>query len=257
MLPFIFIFGLKISMYGLLIVLGVVIASTVAVLFPSKNGVPKQDIIFAICYAGIGAFLGAKILYLIITIPQLLSYKEQVIFSMELITELISHGFVFYGGLIGGVLAVYIYARKFKLHFFNLIEIMVPVVPLIHSIGRLGCFCAGCCYGRPMAPPFGVHFHPDSVAPQEIYLFPIQLLESSLNFILFIFIFIYSRKERRSGQILGLYFIGYSIVRFMLEYFRYDVVRGILWGLSVSQWISILLFPVGLYLLKIINNDRK
>lgn len=256
MLPFIFVFGLKISMYGLLIVLGVAIGTAAAVFFPSKKGVSKQDIIFATCYAGIGALLGSKILYLIITIPQLLNHKEQIIFSKELITELITSGFVFYGGLIGGVLSVYIYARKFNLHFLNLIEIMVPVVPLIHSIGRIGCFCAGCCYGKPMDPPFGVHFHPESVAPKGIALFPIQLLESVLNLMLFIGIFIYSRKERRSGQILGLYFIGYGIVRFILEYFRYDVARGIFWGLSVSQWISILLLPIGLYLLKIINKDR-
>ncbi len=250
MLPFIYIFGLKISIYGLLIVLGVATGSTVAVFFSSKKGVPRQDIIFAICYAGIGAFLGAKFLYLTITIPQLLNRKGHVTFSWLMITELITYGFVFYGGLIGGILAVYIYARKYKLHFFNLIEIMVPVIPLIHSIGRLGCFCAGCCYGRPMAPPFGLHFHPDSVAPQEITLFPIQLLESALNLILFIGIFIYSRKERRSGQILGLYFMGYGIIRFILEYFRYDAARGIYLGLSVSQWISILLVPIGLYLLR-------
>ena len=80
MLPFINIFGLKISMYGLLIVLGVAIGSAVAVFFPSKKGIPKQDVIFSICYAGIGAILGAKILYLIITIPQLLNHEKQVVF---------------------------------------------------------------------------------------------------------------------------------------------------------------------------------
>jgi len=74
-----------------------------------------------------------------------------------------------------------------------------------------------------------------------------------LNLILFVVIFVYSRRERRSGQILGLYFIGYSIIRFILEYFRYDMVRGIFGGLSVSQWISILLLPVGFYLLKIMK----
>ncbi|NLX64734.1 MAG: prolipoprotein diacylglyceryl transferase [Clostridiaceae bacterium] len=250
MLPFIYIFGIKISMYGLLIVLGVAMGSAVAVFFPSKKGVPKQDVIFAICYAGIGAILGAKILYLIVTIPQLLNYKEQIVFSWELVYELIAYGFVFYGGLIGGVLFVSIYALNYNLHFFDLIEILVPVVPLIHSIGRLGCFSAGCCYGKPMAPPFGVQFHPESVAPKNITLFPIQLLESVLNLILFIVIFVYSRKDRRSGQILGFYFIGYGIIRFILEYFRYDVVRGIFAGLSVSQWISILLFPIGLYFLR-------
>ncbi|HHU91180.1 MAG TPA: prolipoprotein diacylglyceryl transferase [Clostridiaceae bacterium] len=253
MLPFINIFGLKISMYGLLIVLGVAIGSAVAVFFPSKKGIPKQDVIFSICYAGIGAILGAKILYLIITIPQLLNHEEQVVFSWELIAQLMAYGFVFYGGLIGGVLSVLIYAIKYNLHFFNLIEILVPVIPLIHSIGRLGCFSAGCCYVKPMDPPFGVHFHPDSVAPKDISLFPVQLLESVLNLILFVVIFVYSRRERRSGQILGLYFIGYSIIRFILEYFRYDMVRGIFGGLSVSQWISILLLPVGFYLLKIMK----
>lgn len=249
MLPFITVFGIKIPMYGLLISAGVALGVFITARFPCKKGIARQDILFASCFAGIGAFAGAKLLYLAITIPQLLQMATPPAFSWELVTTLFSYGFVFYGGAIGGLLGIFIYARKYKINFFNLSEILIPSIPLIHAIGRLGCFCAGCCYGRPMDPPWGVLFRTDSVALQGITLFPIQLLESALNLVLFVGLFAYSRKERFNGQILGFYFIGYGIERFVLEYFRYDEVRGFILGLSTSQWISLLLIPIGLFLL--------
>jgi phosphatidylglycerol:prolipoprotein diacylglycerol transferase len=117
----------------------------------------------------------------------------------------------------------------------------------MHAIGRIGCFCAGCCYGRAMDPPFGVYFRADSVAPIGVALFPVQLLESVLNFILFIILFGYSRKPRADRQITGLYIACYGVIRFILEFFRGDGERGILWIFSTSQWISLALIPLGLY----------
>lgn len=246
MLPFITVFGIQIPMYGLMITIGALAGTLLAVY--STRRFSREDLLFSICYAGIGAMVGAKVLFLAITLPQLI--KEGVALSWPLLQELFAAGFVFYGGLLGAVAAVMIYARKFKLPVFALTEALIPSVPLVHAFGRIGCFCAGCCYGRPMAPPWGMVFS-SPLAPAGVALFPVQLVEAGFNLVLFAWLFAYSRRRRKPGQVLGLYLAAYGIIRFGLEYLRYDAVRGIALGLSTSQWISLALAPVGVLLLLI------
>ena len=247
MLPFINVFGISIPMYGLMISIGVALGVLAAVYLPCKKNIPRQDLFFSFCYAGIGVFIGAKLLYLITVAPSLFFSDDAPEITLELIIRLFRYGFIFYGGVFGGILAVYIYTKKYKLSFINIMEVLIVSVPLIHAVGRIGCFCAGCCYGRPAAPPWGVYFKAGSSAPYGVSLFPIQLLESAINIVLFAAIFIYSRKDRKDGQIIGFYFVGYGIERFILEYLRYDQAP-ILLGLSLSQIISLLIIPIGILL---------
>ncbi len=249
MLPFITIFNRQIPMYGLLIMAGVSLGVSFAVFFPAKKHIARQDIFNAVCYAGVGVFAGAKLLYIVLTLPELFFAQNAPALTWELVYRLFAYGFVFYGGVLGGLFGIFLYACKYKLAFLPLTETLIPAVPLVHAVGRIGCFCAGCCYGVPMEPPWGVYFHADSVALHGVPLFPVQLYEAALNVVLFIGLFAYSRKERRPGQILGLYLLFYALIRFTLEYFRFDAARGFLLGISTSQWISLLLLPVGLCLL--------
>lgn len=249
MLPFIPLFGFKLPMYGLLIAAGVALGVFVAWRFPCKKGIPRQDVLFASCYAGIGAMAGAKLLYLAVTLPQILLAPNPPPFSWGLAQALFTGGFIFYGGVLGGLLGIFIYCRQYRLGFIRLTEILVPSVPLAHAVGRIGCFCAGCCYGRPMDPPWGLFFREDSFALHGVALFPVQLLECGLNLALFAALFIFSRRERPAGSVLGFYLVGYGVERFALEFFRYDAIRGVFWGLSTSQWISLLLAPAGIFLL--------
>ena len=248
MLPFINIFGVSIPMYGLMITAGAGLGALVAIYLPCKKNIPRQDLFFSFCYAAIGAFVGAKLLYLITIVPELFFSGSAPKITFELVIVLFRYGFIFYGGVFGGILAVYIYTRKYKLSFINIMEVLIVSVPLIHAVGRIGCFCAGCCYGRPAEPPWGLYFRAGSAAPFGVSLFPIQLLESAINFVLFAAIFIFSRKDKKDGQIIGFYFVGYGIERFILEYFRYDQAP-VLWGLSLSQIISLLIIPIGILLL--------
>jgi phosphatidylglycerol:prolipoprotein diacylglycerol transferase len=247
MLPFLSVFGKQIPMYGLLIMAGCALGVAFAVYARRNAGIQKQDILFAACYAGVGAFLGAKLLYLALTLPKLLI--KSVPLTSALLYELFAYGFVFYGGALGGLGAVFLYARKYKLAYLPLVETLIPSVPLIHAFGRLGCFCAGCCYGIVAQPPWGIYFRADSVALHGVPLLPIQLYEAAFNLLLFVFFSIYAKKPRPAGHILGLYLIAYAIARFVLEFFRYDAARGFLWGVSNSQWIGLLLIPCGVYLL--------
>lgn len=247
MLPFLSVFGKQIPMYGLLIMTGCVLGVAFAVYARRNAGIQRQDIFFAACYAGVGAFLGAKLLYLMLTLPGLL--MQSVPLTPALFYELFAYGFVFYGGALGGLGAILLYARKYKLAYLPLVETLIPSVPLLHAFGRLGCFCAGCCYGIVAQPPWGVYFRADSVALHGVPLLPIQLYEAAFNLLLFAFLSFYARKSRPAGHILGLYFIAYAVARFVLEFFRYDAIRGFLWGVSTSQWIGLLLIPCGVYLL--------
>ena len=152
-------------------------------------------------------------------------------------------------GLIGAVLAMWWYTHHFKMDFWQSVELLIPSVPLVHAFGRIGCFCGGCCYGIPFDPPIGIAFTNSPVAPNGIPLFPVQLVEAGLNFLLFFFLLWFAGKPRPQGRILGAYVIAYAVIRFVLEFLRYDYERGILWVFSTSQWISLLLFPTALFFL--------
>ncbi len=255
MLPTINVFGLIVPMYGPLILLGCVLGILVAVYMPARRDVPKQDIFFGALYALLGTIIGAKLLYLAISLPGLIEAHGAAPWTLDDVSYLFKHGFVFYGGLIGAVGGIFAYGKQFRLRFWHLTDSLIPSVPLIHAIGRIGCFCAGCCYGRPMDPPWGVYFSADSAAPFGVSLFPVQLAEAALNFMLFIALFVYSRKPRADRQLTGLYITGYGIIRFALEFVRGDGDRGLFWLLSTSQWISLALIPIGLFF--VIQGARK
>ncbi len=249
MLPFFTIFGHPIPMYGLTIACGAALGVLLAVYSPRNRDIPRQDIFFSACYMGVGVFVGAKLLYLIITLPQLLFRPDAPEFNWALLSALFSGGFVFYGGVFGGLFSLRLYTRKYRLPYMKTLETLVPSVPLIHAIGRVGCFFAGCCYGMPISPPWGMTFRIGSAAPAGVSLLPIQLYETGLNLVLFAVLLLYGKRRPAEGRLLGCYLAGYACIRFFLEFFRYDAVRGMLFGLSTSQWISLFLLPMGIFLL--------
>ena len=125
---------------------------------------------------------------------------------------------------------------------------ILPSVPLAQAFGRVGCFLAGCCYGCETDLPIGVIYtNPVGGVPTGVPLLPVQLIETVMNLILFALLMLYDKKTRNKQHRMTmpcLYGIGYGVIRFILEYFRYDSIRGFLLGLSTSQWISILIFAL-------------
>lgn len=254
MLPYINIFGKQIATYGLIIVFGIIIGSIVAIFYFSKfNKIKKDDILYSILYGIIGIVIGAKILYLLTNIQVLFNSKEIV----STFLQMLSGGFVFYGGLIGGILGIFIYAKQFKIEFKQLLLSIVPVIPLVHSIGRIGCLFAGCCYGKKYEGIGSITFHNSLIAPNNIPLFPTQIVECICNLLIFSILTITYKKFIGTYKTVGLYCILYSIVRFSLEFFRGDLIRGIYLGLSTSQWISILLLIFGITIFNIKNQKNK
>ena len=246
MLSYINIFGYNIATYGLIIFIGIFIGAIISIFYFTKFfNIKKEDVFYCILYAVIGVGIGAKLLYIITNIPFLIeNYQTLDLYNTFL--QMLKGGFVFYGGLIGGILGVFIYSKQFKISFKELLLILLPVVPLIHSIGRIGCLCAGCCYGMEYHGFGAITFHDSLLAPNDVPLFPMQVVEAICNFIIFIVLLVTYKKFLGTYKTVGLYLVLYSIVRFTLEFFRGDLIRGIYFSLSTSQWISIVLFIIGI-----------
>ncbi|NLP35114.1 MAG: prolipoprotein diacylglyceryl transferase [Clostridiales bacterium] len=249
MLPTITIFGKTIAMYGLMIVLGLFIGIGIAIARHKSNNFKKDDIIFASCYAGIGLVIGAKLLYILTTLPQIIKNWDVLVSDINNFYQLLTGGFVFYGGFIGAAIGFYIYCRQYNLNTIKMLDFFAPIIPIIHSFGRIGCFFAGCCYGINYEGLLHIIFEHSPVAPNGIPLFPIQLVESASNLSFGIILLFYAKKtERKPGKVIGLYVIYYAIMRFTFEFLRGDIIRGFFLNLSTSQWISFLLLPIGVWL---------
>jgi phosphatidylglycerol:prolipoprotein diacylglycerol transferase len=147
-------------------------------------------------------------------------------------------GLVYYGGFVGGVVAVAILARQRKRPLLEMGDFAIGAVPLGHAIGRVGCFINGCCYGVPTAGPLGC-----VVAGARRH--PVQLYEAMAN--LAIYLVLLRARPRRTGGRLALYLMLYPPARFLLEFWRGDA--RLRWmGLTLAQLLSAALFAVGVLL---------
>lgn len=247
MLPYINILGKMLPTYGILAFTGIAVAICFGVFYFSKfHNIKREDLFYASLFALIGAGIGAKLLYILTILPDIIRYFD-IIDWKTIIPRLLQGGFVFYGGLIGAILGVYIYAKSFEISFKELCNILTAVFPIFHSIGRIGCLLAGCCHGKEYNGFGSITFYNTDFAPIGVPLFPMQLVESICNLIIFIIVLVTYKKFKGTNKTIALYLVLYSIVRFALEFFRGDDIRGIML-LSTSQWISIVLFVVGIIL---------
>lgn len=252
MLPFIYIFGAQIPMYGVMIVLGLILAVILAVYRAHKSSkVRMLDMFVAALVIFVTSICGAKILFWLLDFDFYIGNIELLKESVwKYLKNLVEGGLVFYGGFIGGALGLIWYCSFMKLKIIDYFDAAIPSLPLAHAFGRLGCFCAGCCYGME-SERFGVVFKNalTGVSMTEKVI-PTQLIEAVFNLLLCAALILFARKERRSGTHTGLYMVCYGVFRFFIEYLRADEIRGAFLWFTTSQWISILLIiPVGILLL--------
>ena len=224
--------------YGLMIGIGVIFALIMADTRARKKDF-DVDFVYNVSFiALLFGFIGAKLLYCIVEIEEVIRNPLEI-FS--------GSGFVVYGGIIGGILAAGIYCKKKKVNFLRFFDFAVPSVAVAQGFGRIGCFLAGCCYGRETNAPIGIAFRASTMAPNGIALIPTQLFSSTGDFLLALILIVYARKDRKAGKVSGLYLMLYSLGRFIIEFFRADE-RGHVGSLSTSQFIALLLLLLGLLL---------
>ena len=229
---------LTIHSYGMFFALGILAAVGLSEYLYRRTGGRAgviSDMAFPVV---IGVLLGARTLFVLVEGSYYLEHPLEVF-------KVWQGGLVFYGGLIGGALAFIITVWIRKMDLWRMADTFAPGVALGHAVGRLGCFFAGSCYGRPTDVPWAVTFtNPNSLAGDilGVPVHPTQLYSSGFLFILSAILAYRSQKVRFNGQVAVTYAFLYGTFRFLIEFLRGDP-RGeaSLFGLtlSTSQWISL------------------
>lgn len=235
MLPFIEFGKVRIPSYGLMACIGLLTSFLYIAYISSQDRKNEVHYYLVFITSLIGCFLGAKILSVIINPELYVEIKNVSNNVLEFMKYFFQIGYVFYGGLFGALLSVLTYFFITKADYKTICSKLIILVPWIHGLGRIGCFMAGCCYGAPNEL-LGIAFNHSLVAPNGIKLIPVQLYESLFEMIM---VFLLLRNKHFYQQIV-IYLTSYSIFRFLIEFVRYDHARGIFFGFSTSQWISIL-----------------
>lgn len=231
MYPYFYIGEFKIAAYSVMAIIGGLAVGLFAYIRLRKRDVNWARVLNFLIYAFGFLVIGAMLLYQIVNLPNVIKNPDNFGF-----------GLVFYGGLYGALIGIGVFAHINTEDSRDLLMLLTPAIPLFHIFGRIGCFMSGCCYGYE-TEDFGI-LHPDGN-----YYFPVQLIEAFGELVIFIVLCILPVKSEKYYRPLGVYLVTYGIMRFVLELFRGDEVRGFLGLLSTSQWISIVTVPLGLYCL--------
>ncbi len=201
------------------------------------------DILFFSIIGAAGLLVGARFIFILTEIPNMIKLGSD--YALEIIK---TGGIVFYGGVLGLVGGMYLFAKSKNYKTRDIMNWAAPCIPLFHGISRIGCFYAGCCYGKEaewgMILPYVEAAHPNE--PRV----PTQLFEVGFNLLLFIGLLVYEkylRKKNKEMNLLPIYFGFYAVFRFIIEFFRGDEIRGIFFGISTSQWIALFIMAYLVY----------
>lgn len=224
--------------YGFMIALGILACILMGMYRAKKNNLNPDAILDIAIWGVLSGFLGAKLLYVIVEFPAFLKNPLVVLGS---------EGFVVYGGIAAGVAAGAIYCKRKGYRFLEYFDLAAPSIAVAQGFGRIGCFLAGCCYGRETNSFLGVVFPEGALAPAGVKLLPTQLISSAGDFLIMFLLLFYSRKAKHTGDVGALYMLMYSVGRFLIEILRNDD-RGTVAFLSTSQAISIVIFLAAILL---------
>lgn len=231
--------------YGALVALGFLAGIGLALKRAKKEDVPEDIVLDLSLYILIAGILGARLFEVVVNFSD---YRDNLLS----IFKIWQGGLTFYGGLILAVITAVLFIRKRKLNLWKMVDIFTPSLALGHAIGKLGCFGAGCCYGKPTNLPWRVTFtHPLSLAPLGVPIHPTQLYSSIGNFVIFLLLLKLLKHKKFTGQIFASYIIMYSSFRFFVEFLRDDPRGFVMFGLlSISQFVGIILFITGIIMFK-------
>ena len=227
--------------YGVLLAIAFLAGLWVASRQAKKSGMDSGRIVDMAVWVLIAGLIGAKLLLVLVDWRYFANSPRQLF-------SIFQSGGVFYGGLLGGILVAWWYARRHDLPGWQTADVLVPGVIIGQAIGRLGCFAAGCCWGAPAQGPWAVAFHDVYSAravgtPLDTPLHPSQIYESLAAFLILFFLLWLAPRKRFHGQVAMAYVALYSVARFGLEFLRGDPDRGTWFrgALTTSQIIAIVL----------------
>lgn len=285
---------LPVHTYGALYVTGLLVGMFVAYRQAKRGNVYHNDVLDFGFWALVGALIGARVLFIIVEshyyfVENPFTEIPALGISIPTVLALWKGGFVFWGGAVGGVLALVFFCRKRNIPMGELADLCAPGLALGHAVGRIGCVAGGCCYGyatyhldqagKVVADtPFAIAFPEGSIAYGSLLeqakgqtlelmqslgttlpLFPVQIIESIGNILIYFVLMFLIPLKRAHGQLALVYFILYSIMRSITETFRGDTARGFIIDnlLSTSQFISLIMSTAALVLIILLSKKNK
>ena len=250
MLPQLLKFGnFFIPTYGVLVTSAFLLALWLATRLAGRSGLDKEAVLNVGIYGGLAGIVGAKLLMILVDF-RYYTRNPGELFSLATLQA----GGVFYGGLILALVTALVYMRRKGLPLLATMDAFAPAVAAGHAIGRLGCFSAGCCWGKECQRAWAVTFtnpvsHQLFGTPLGVPLHPTQLYEAGTEALSFVVLYRLFRGAHKPGSIIGLYLVLYGCARFVIEFFRAPEGPNPFGGpLTEAQWISVALVPLGLWL---------
>jgi len=234
--------------YGVLVAMGFLVALFITVRLAKSAGLAPDLIANLGIYCGIAGLLGGKLAMFLFDWRTYWNHPDQI-FTRETLQA----AGVYQGGLVLALIVAAWYMHHHRLPWLETLDVFAPGVALGHGIGRLGCLAAGCCWGVPTKLPWGIVFRNPQAnemtgVPLGVPLHPTQVYEALAEAAIFGFLLWRIRRPHPAGEIMGLYLVLYSVARFLIEFVR-EHEQATQLGLSLTQWIAIGTFLLGIWLL--------
>lgn len=223
--------------YSLIILIAFLINIGVICYISYRRNRFNYDLIYLLIFEHIGMIVGAK-LYSFLSNPAKYNYQF----------DMFKTGFSSVGAVIGIIIMSIIYIKLFKSSVKIIIETFICSIPLIYSIGKIACFLTGCCYGIEYTGPFSITYQHSLNNINGISLFPVQLLESIVFFILFLISFNMVIKNKINNKSIGTLTIIIFICKFLLDFLRFTHMKNLI---SFNQIMCIPFILIGLFLIRL------
>jgi phosphatidylglycerol:prolipoprotein diacylglycerol transferase len=233
--------------YGVLLALAYLVALQLAVARARRQGADGTKVMDLGIYLIIAALIGAKLMLIVVDFKYFAANPREIL-------SLVRAGGVFYGGLLAALGAAIVLVRRYQLRLWATADWFAPGIALGHVVGRLGCLMAGCCYGKPTDVPWAITFNNPLASanvgtPLGVPLHPTQLYDAGAELLILILLLVTERRGRTfEGRTFWLYMLLYGISRFVIEFYRGDD-RGMVLGVSTSQFVSIIVVPMAIAML--------
>jgi phosphatidylglycerol:prolipoprotein diacylglycerol transferase len=227
--------------YGFMLAIAFLSAIVMAGREAKRLGLPEGQFYDLCFYMVVAALLGARLLFVILEPGRFLSHPLKIFALWE-------GGLDFQGGLFLALIVAFYYIYHHGWPWRPTLDALALGAPLGQFFGRIGCFMAGCCYGKPSDVPWAVTFtNPHTLCPLRVPVHPAQLYEGFLDLGVFVFLYWYKTRKHYSGQLLLLYLFLAGLVRFVVEFFRSPLdYRGpVFFGwMPLTQLLALGLFLV-------------
>jgi len=238
--------------YGVFVAAGFFVGVMVAVKIGKAEGINSRQVTDFCFFLLIGAVAGSRIMYVLVD-PGYFLRRPLEIFKIW------QGGLVFSGGLVAVLIVALWYAGRHRLSVWKLGDTCAPAAAIGQTIGRIGCFMAGCCYGKPTDLPWAVVFtDPQSLAPLNVPLHPTQLYHALGALVIFVILMLLHSRKQFDGQLLLWFLILHSAARLTVERFRGDN-RGVVPGtdMSVTQLLTVIVLVGSIIVLFVVKSRRR